>query len=276
MSQQQGLMAGKRGLIMGLANQNSIAWGIAQSLHREGAELAFSYVGEAMAKRVKPLAQSIGAELVFDCDVASDDALDAGFAKVAETWDRLDFVVHAIGFSDKNELRGPYLNTSRANFAMTLDISAYSLVAVAQRAAPLMLEGGSLLTLSYLGAELVIPNYNVMGVAKAALEASTRYLAADLGPSGIRVNAISAGAIRTLAASGIGAFRSMLKWSEHLSPLRQNVSIDEVGDAALYLLSDLSRGVTGVLHYVDAGANLMGMPPLDEAEAMSAVLKEMG
>jgi enoyl-[acyl-carrier protein] reductase I len=263
-----GLMAGKRGLIMGLANDKSLAWGIAQKLHEAGAELAFSYQGEALEKRVRPLAASLGSDFLIDCDVSSMDALDTAFAALAARWPTIDFVVHAIGFSDKNELRGKYLDTSLDNFLMTMNISAYSLVAVAQRAAAMMSakedgSGGSILTLSYYGAEKVIPHYNVMGVAKAALETSVKYLANDLGPANIRVNAISAGPIKTLAASGIGDFRYILKWNELNSPLRRNVTIEDVGGAGLYLLSSLSSGVTGETHHVDAGYHLVGMKQED-------------
>lgn len=254
-----GLMKGKRGLIMGLANDKSLAWGIAQKLHEAGAELAFSYQGEALEKRVRPLAASLGSDFLIDCDVSSMDALDAAFEKLAARWPTIDFVVHAIGFSDKNELRGKYVDTSLDNFLMTMNISAYSLVAVAKRARAMMPNGGSIVTLSYYGAEKVIPHYNVMGVAKAALEASVRYLAADLGEKNIRVNAISAGPIKTLAASGIGDFRYILKWNEANAPLRRNVTQEEVGDSAMYLLSDLSRGVTGEVHHVDSGYHVVGM-----------------
>ena len=258
-----GLMAGKRGLIMGLANDKSLAWGIARRLSEHGAELAFSYQGESLEKRVRPLAASLGSDLLIDCDVSEMGALDAAFAALTERWETLDFVVHAIGFSDKNELRGKYLDTSLENFLMTMNISAYSLVAVARRAAAMMQPGGSILTLSYYGAEKVIPHYNVMGVAKAALETSVKYLANDLGPAGIRINAISAGPIKTLAASGIGDFRYILKWNELNSPLRRNVTIEDVGGAGLYLLSDLASGVTGEIHHVDAGYNVVGMKQED-------------
>ena len=265
-----GLMAGKRGLIMGLANDKSLAWGIARKLAEHGAELAFSYQGDALRKRVEPLAAELGSDFTFDCDVSDMAALDRAFDTLKARWDRLDFVVHAIGFSDKNELRGKYLDTSLENFLMTMNISAYSLVAVAKRAAAMMPPvgedgsgGGSILTLSYYGAEKVVPHYNVMGVAKAALEASVRYLANDLGPDNIRVNAISAGPIKTLAASGIGDFRYILKWNELNSPLRRNVTIEDVGGAALYLLSDLSSGVTGEVHHVDAGYHTVGMKQED-------------
>ena len=256
-------MQGKRGLIMGLANERSLAWGIAQRLAEHGAELAFSYQGEALAKRVGPLAGQLGSSLLIDCDVSSGEAMDAAFAELQAEWGGLDFVVHAIGFSDKNELRGKFVDTSLDNFLMTMNISVYSFVAVAQRAARMMTPGGSILTLTYYGAEKVIPHYNVMGVAKAALEASVKYLAADLGPDGIRVNAISAGPIKTLAASGIGDFRYIMKWNEYNSPLRRNVTIEDVGGAGLYLLSDLASGVTGEIHHVDAGYNVIGMKAED-------------
>ncbi|MFO1255150.1 MAG: enoyl-ACP reductase FabI [Sphingomonadaceae bacterium] len=258
-----GLMQGKRGLIMGLANDKSLAWGIAQKLSEAGAELAFSYQGEVMEKRVRPLAESLGADVLIDCDVSDMAALDAAFAALAAKWPTIDFVVHAIGFSDKNELRGRYYDTSLDNFLMTMNISAYSLVAVTRRAMAMMPDGGSILTLSYYGAEKVVPHYNVMGVAKAALETSVRYLANDLGPRNVRVNAISAGPIRTLAASGIGDFRYVLKWNELNSPLRRNVTIEDVGGSALYFLSDLSSGVTGEVHHVDAGYHLVGMKQED-------------
>jgi len=259
-----GLMAGKRGLIMGLANDKSLAWGIARKLAEHGASLAFSYQGEALAKRVIPLADQLGSDFTFECDVSSMESLDAAFATLKSRWDSLDFVVHAIGYSDKNELRGQYVDTSLDNFLMTMNISAYSLVAITQRAAAMMPEsGGSILTLSYYGAEKVIPHYNVMGVAKAALETSVKYLANDLGSKNIRVNAISAGPIKTLAASGIGDFRYILKWNELNAPLRRNVTIDDVGGAGLYLLSDLASGVTGETHHVDAGYHVIGMKQED-------------
>ncbi len=266
-------MAGKRGLVMGVANERSIAWGIARAVSAQGAELAFTYQGEALAKRVLPLAQSIGANLVVPCDVGDDASIDAAFAAVDKAWGGLDFVVHAIAFSDKEELKGLYLDTTRANFALTLDISCYSFTAVAQRAAPLMRNGGSLLTLTYYGAERVMPHYNVMGVAKAALEASVRYLAADLGARGIRVNAVSAGPIKTLAASGIGDFRYILKWNELNSPLQRNVTIEQVGGAGLYLLSDLSQGVTGEVHHVDSGYHVVGMLNTRAAPAVAELLQ---
>jgi len=258
-----GLMAGKRGLIMGLANDRSLAWGIAQKLHEAGAELAFSYQGEALEKRVRPLAEQLGSDFLIDCDVADMEALDAAFATLAARWPTIDFVVHAIGYSDKNELRGKYVDTSLDNFLMTMNISAFSFVAVTKRARAMMPDGGSVLTLSYYGAEKVVPHYNVMGVAKAALETSVKYLAMDLGPENIRVNAISAGPIKTLAASGIGDFRYILKWNELNSPLRRNVTIEDVGGAGLYLLSDLASGVTGEVHHVDAGYNVIGMKAED-------------
>lgn len=254
-----GLMKGKRGLIMGVANAKSLAWGIAQAVAGAGAELAFSYQGEALEKRVKPLAAEVGSNLVLPCDVGNEKSIDDLFAALKKKWGRLDFVVHAIGYSDKNELRGRYADTSRDNFLMTMDISCYSFTAVAQRAEKLMIEGGSLLTLTYFGAERVMPHYNVMGIAKAALETSVKYLARDLGDHNIRVNAISAGPIKTLAASGIGDFRYILKWNELNSPLRRNVTIEDVGKAGLYFLSDLSTGVTGEIHHVDSGYNIMGM-----------------
>ena len=257
------LMAGKRGLIMGLANDRSLAWGIAQQLAEHGADLAFSYQGEAIERRVRPLAEQLGSSLLVDCDVSDMAALDRTFDELKKSWDRLDFVVHAIGFSDKNELRGGYVDTSLDNFLMTMNISVYSFVAVAQRARPMMPDGGALLTLSYYGAEKVIPHYNVMGVAKSALETSVKYLAADLGRENIRVNAISAGPIKTLAASGIGDFRYIMKWNEYNSPLRRNVTIEDVGGAGLYLLSDLASGVTGEIHHVDAGYNVVGMKAED-------------
>ncbi len=272
MSEKKGIMAGKSGLVMGVANDRSIAWGIAKAVHDQGARLAFTYQGEALEKRVRPLAESLGAPLVLPCDVSSDESLDSVFARLAEVWGKLDFLVHAIAFSDKEELKGKYLDTSRKNFAQTLDISCFSFTAIAQRAASLMPAGGSLLTLSYFGAERVMPHYNVMGVAKAALESSVRYLAADLGPRDIRVNAISAGPIKTLAASGIGDFRHILKWNELNAPLGRNVSIEDVGGAGLYLLSDLARGVTGEIHHVDSGYHLVGMMKTESAGELAAML----
>jgi enoyl-[acyl-carrier protein] reductase I len=258
-----GLMAGKRGLIMGLANDKSLAWGIAQKLGQAGAELAFSYQGDALRKRVGPLAEQVGSDFLIDCDVSNMEALDRTFEEIQRRWETLDFVVHAIGFSDKNELRGKYVDTSLDNFLMSMNISVYSFTAVARRARAMMPNGGSLLTLSYYGAEKVIPHYNVMGLAKSALETSVKYLAMDLGPENIRVNAISAGPIKTLAASGIGDFRYILKWNEYNSPLRRNVTIEDVGGAGLYLLSDLASGVTGEIHHVDAGYNVIGMKAED-------------
>jgi enoyl-[acyl-carrier protein] reductase I len=266
-----GLMMGKRGLIMGLANDRSLAWGIAKQLHEHGAELAFSYQGEAIEKRVRPLAEQLDSDFLIDCDVSDMADLDRAFATLATRWPTIDFVVHAIGFSDKNELRGGYVDTSLDNFLMTMNISVYSFVAVCKRAAAMMAPvdpetgkgGGSLLTLSYYGAEKVIPHYNVMGVAKAALETSVQYLAVDLGRDNIRVNAISAGPIKTLAASGIGDFRLILKWNELNAPLKRNVTIEDVGGAGLYLLSDLASGVTGETHHVDAGYNVIGMKAED-------------
>jgi enoyl-[acyl-carrier protein] reductase I len=258
-----GLMAGKRGLIMGLANDKSLAWGIAQKLAEQGAELAFSYQGEALKKRVGPLASQVGSDFLIECDVSDMADLDRAFADLKARWETIDFVVHAIGFSDKNELRGKYVDTSLDNFLMSMNISAYSFTAVARRARDMMPNGGSLVTLTYYGAEKVIPHYNVMGLAKAALETSVKYLAMDLGPEGIRVNAISAGPIKTLAASGIGDFRYILKWNEYNAPLRRNVTIEDVGGAGLYLLSDLASGVTGEIHHVDAGYNVVGMKAED-------------
>ena len=258
-----GLMQGKRGLIMGLANDKSLAWGIAKKLAEHGAELAFSYQGEALKKRVGPLAEQLHSDFMFECDVSDMEALDRAFDTLKSRWDTIDFVVHAIGFSDKSELRGKYVDTSLDNFLMTMNISAYSLVAVTKRAAEMMPDGGSIVTLTYYGAEKVIPHYNVMGVAKAALETSVRYLANDLGPQNIRVNAISAGPVRTLAASGIGDFRYILKWNELNSPLRRNTTIEDVGGSGLYFLSDLSSGVTGETHHVDAGYHVVGMKQED-------------
>jgi enoyl-[acyl-carrier protein] reductase I len=255
------LMQGKRGLVMGVANNHSIAWGIARMLAAHGAEIAFTYQGDAQAKRLRPLAQSIGSQVILPADVENDEQLDAVFERLATHWGKIDFLVHAIAFSDKEELKGRYVDTSRANFRRSLDISCYSFTAVAQRAARMMPDGGSLLTLSYLGAQRVTPNYNVMGVAKAALEASVRYLAADLGSDGIRVNAISAGPMRTLAGSAVGDARTMFKWNKAQAPLKFNITLDQVGGAATYLLSDLSGGVTGEIHYVDAGYNIVGVPP---------------
>lgn len=254
------LMAGRKGLIMGVANDHSIAWGIARVLHRHGAQLAFTYQGERLESRVRPLAQSVGARIIVPCDVEDEASMDAVFDALKREWGGVDFVVHAIAYSDKEELKGRYLDTSRANFSRTLDVSCYSFTAIARRAQPLMTEGGSLLTLTFAGAERVMPNYNVMGVAKAALEASVRYLATDLGPLGIRVNAISAGPVRTLAGSAIGAARDILKWSRQHSPLKRNVPLDDLGGSALYFLSDLSASVTGEIHHVDSGYHAIGMP----------------
>ena len=259
-------MQGKRGLIMGVANDRSLAWGIARAVAAQGGELAFSYQGEAREKRVRPLADSIGSKLVLPCDVTDDASMDATFNALEAAWGSLDFVVHAIGYANKDYLRGRYLDTPRDVFLQALDISCYSFAAVAQRASALMKNGGSLLTLTYLGAERVTPHYNVMGVAKAALEASVRYMAADVGGRGIRVNAISAGPIKTLAASGIGDFRYILKWNQLNSPLQRNVTIEEVGGSGLYLLSDLSAGVTGEVHHVDSGYHIVGMKGLDSPD----------
>ncbi len=256
-----GFMAGKRGLIMGVANDHSIAWGIAQMLSSQGAELAFTYQGDAQAKRLKPLAESIGSKIILPGDVEKDSDLDAVFAHIEKEWGSLDFLVHAIAFSDAKELKGRYVDTTRANFLKSLDISCYSFTAVARRAASLMTKGGAMVTLTYLGAQRVMPNYNVMGVAKAALEASVRYLAADLGRDEIRVNAISAGPMRTLAGSAVGDARMVFKWNRSHAPLKRSVELNHVGGAALYLLSDLSGGVTGEVHFVDAGFNVVGMPP---------------
>jgi enoyl-[acyl-carrier protein] reductase I len=268
----QGLMAGKRGLIMGVANNRSIAYGIAKACAGQGAELALTYQGEAFKKRVEPLAQELGAEVVGHCDVTEPETLDAVFASVEKLWGKLDFVVHAIAFSDKEELDGRYVDTSRANFQRTMEISVFSFTDVAKRAEALMPDGGSLLTLTYYGAEKVMPHYNVMGVAKAALEASVRYLAVDLGGKNIRVNAISAGPIKTLAASGIGDFRYILRWNEYNAPLKRTVTPEEVGDSGLYFLSDLSRGVTGEVHHVDSGYHVVGMKAVDAPDI--SVVKE--
>ncbi len=257
------LMAGKRGLIMGVANNRSIAWGIAKACAEAGAEIALTYQGDAFRKRVQPLATELGAMIAGDCDVSDPASIDAAFAEIEKSWGKLDFLVHAIAFSDKDELTGRYVDTSSNNFRDTMNISVYSLTALAQRAEKMMPDGGSIITLTYYGAEKVMPHYNVMGIAKAALEASVKYLAVDLGPKNIRVNAISAGPIKTLAASGIGDFRYILKWNEYNSPLRRTVNINEVGDAALYLLSDLSRAVTGEIHHVDSGYHTVGMKAPD-------------
>jgi enoyl-[acyl-carrier protein] reductase I len=270
MARQGGLLAGKRGLIFGLANNHSIAWGIAKACAGEGAQLALTYQGDQLRKRVEPLAAEIGAEVAGHCDVTDAATIDAVFAKVASLWDRLDFVVHAIGFSDRRQLTGRYVDLTEDNCTMTMQISCYSLTAIAQRAEKLMSDGGSIVTLTYYGAEKVMPHYNVMGVAKAALEASVRYLAADLGKQKIRVNAISAGPIKTLAASGIDDFRYILKWNEYNAPLRRTVTPDEVGDTALYLVSDLSRSVTGEVLHVDAGYHVVGMKAVDAPDMSPA------
>jgi enoyl-[acyl-carrier protein] reductase I len=264
MSETAQLMAGKRGLIMGVANKNSIAWGIAQACADAGAEIAFTYQGDALKKRVIPLAESIGSDIILPCDVTDAASIDQVFTDLEAKWGKFDFLVHAIAYADKNELRGRYVDTSPENFQNSLNISCYSLTAITQRAEKLMPDGGSIITLSYYGAQSVLPHYNVMGVAKAALEASVRYLANDLGPKNIRVNTISAGPIKTLAASGIGDMRMMLQWNQDNSPLRRNVSKEDVGKSALYFLSDLSSGVTGETHYVDGGYNIMGMKAVDD------------
>jgi|TARA_Y100000739_G_scaffold51857_1_gene41284 enoyl-[acyl-carrier protein] reductase I len=257
------VMAGKRGLIMGVANERSIAWGIAKTAAEHGAELAFTYQGDALLKRLEPLAQSVGSDTIMQCDVTEDRSIEEAFALIRKKWGKLDFLVHAIAYSDKEELKGEYVNTTRDNFLRTLDISCYSFTSVAKHAADLMENGGSLLTLSYYGSERVMPHYNVMGVAKAALEASVRYLAVDLGGQGIRVNGLSAGPMKTLAASGIGDFRYILKWNQYNSPLKRNVTLDDVGGAAMYLLSDLASGVSGEIHHVDCGYNIVGMKAVD-------------
>ena len=257
------LMSGKKGLVMGVANDRSIAWGIAKAAHDQGAELAFTYQGDALLKRVAPLAASVGSDLVLPCDVTDMASVDAVFDAIAGKWGKLDFVIHAIAYSDKEELKGGYIDTTLDNFLKTMNISCYSFTAVAQRARKLMTDGGSLITLTYFGAERVMPHYNVMGVAKAALEASVRYLAEDLGKEGIRVNSLSAGPMKTLAASGIGDFRYILKWNEYNSPLRRNVTLEDVGGAGLYLISDMASGVTGETHHVDCGYNIVGMKAVD-------------
>ncbi len=271
MGERAGLMQGKRGLVMGVANKMSIAWAIAEACAAEGAELAFTFQGEALEKRVRPLAASVGAKLVEPCDVTDAASMDATFAAVEKEWGRLDFLLHAIAFSDKSELTGRYVDTSAANFALSMNVSCYSFTALAQRAEKLMPAGGAMLTLTYYGAEKVMPHYNVMGVAKAALETSVRYMAMDLGPKNIRVNALSAGPMKTLAASGIGDFRYILKWNELNSPLRRNVSQEDVGRAGLYLLSDLSSGVTGEVHHVDCGYHVVGMKAEDAPDIDVAV-----
>ncbi len=269
MAAQAGLMAGKRGLVMGVANDRSIAWGIARAVAEQGAELAFTFQSEALERRVRPLAESVGASLVLPCDVTEEDSLDETFSALGRTWGSLDFVVHAIAYADKEELKGKYLQTSKDNFVRSMLISCYSFTDVCRRATALMNDGGSLLTLTYYGAERVMPHYNVMGVAKAALEASVKYLAVDLGDRGIRVNAISAGPIKTLAASGIGDFRYILKWNADNAPLRRNVTTGEVGGAGLYLLSDLSTGVTGEVHHVDSGYHVVGMKAIDAPDLIA-------
>jgi enoyl-[acyl-carrier protein] reductase I len=266
------LMAGKKGLVMGVANERSIAWGIAKACHEQGAKVAFTFQGEALEKRVRPLANSIGAEIIVPCDVTNAASIDATFAELEKKWGGIDFLVHAIAFSNKDELRGRYLDTSPENFQLTMNVSCYSLTAVAQRAVPLMKNGGSLLTLTYYGAERVIPHYNVMGVAKAALEASVRYLAADLGEQKIRVNAISAGPIKTLAFAGINDGRYILKWNELNSPLKRNITAEEVGNAALYLLSDLGTGMTGEIMHVDGGYHVVGMIKTSSAKQIAELL----
>ncbi|HAH10491.1 MAG TPA: enoyl-[acyl-carrier-protein] reductase FabI [Alphaproteobacteria bacterium] len=268
------LMQGKRGLIMGVANDRSIAWGIAKACHAAGAEIALTYQGDALKKRVLPLAEELGVKNLYQCDVTDMGSLDQVFEGLRRDWGQLDFVVHAIAFSDKDQLKGRYVDTTLDNFLMSMNISCYSFTAVAQRAEKLMTQGGSMLTLTYFGAEKVMPHYNVMGVAKAALEASVRYLAEDLGRQGIRVNAISAGPIKTLAAAGIGDFRFILKWNEYNAPLRRNVTIEEVGNAGLYLLSDLGRAVTGEVHHVDGGYHAVGMLATDRAKQSAALLSE--
>jgi enoyl-[acyl-carrier protein] reductase I len=258
-----GIMHGKRGIVMGVANDRSIAWGIAAAAAKQGAELAFTYQGEALEKRVRPLAESVGSNIIIPCDVSNDKAIDETFDTLKESWETIDFIVHAIAYSDKEELKGEYLDTSRENFFKTMDISVYSFTAVARRAAAMMPNGGSMITLTYYGAEKVMPHYNVMGIAKAALESSVRYLAADLGNNKIRVNSLSAGPIKTLAASGIGDFRYILKWNQYNSPLRRNVTLEDVGGSGVYLLSDLSTGVTGENHHVDCGYHVVGMKAID-------------
>lgn len=263
MTEARALMQGKRGLVMGVANERSLAWGIAKAVAAQGAELAFTYQGEALGKRVRPLAQSVGSDFVLECDVTNEASLDAVFAALGQRWGRLDFAVHAIAFADPSELKGRYVDTKRENFLKSLDISCFSFTDLARRASAMMDTGGALLTLTYLGAERVMPHYNLMGVAKAALEASVQYLAVDLGGQNIRVNAISAGPIKTLAASGIGDFRYILKWNQYNSPLKRNVTIEDVGGAGLYLLSDLGSGVTGEVHHVDCGYHVVGMKAVD-------------
>ena len=268
-----GIMNGKRGIVMGVANERSIAWGIAEAVAKQGAEIAFTYQGDALEKRVRPLAEKVGSNIIIPCDVSSDEAIEETFKLLKEKWDTIDFIVHAIAYSDKEELKGEYVDTTRENFYKTMDISVYSFTAIAQRAAKMMPNGGSMITLTYYGAEKVMPHYNVMGVAKAALESSVRYLAADLGSDKIRVNSLSAGPIKTLAASGIGDFRYILKWNQYNSPLRRNVTLNDVGGCGVYLLSDLSAGVTGETHHVDCGYHVVGMKAID-APDMSPEKKE--
>ena len=268
-----GIMNGKRGIVMGVANDRSIAWGIAEAVAKQGAEIAFTYQGDALEKRVRPLAEKVGSNIIIPCDVSSDEAIEETFKLLKEKWDTIDFIVHAIAYSDKEELKGEYVDTTRENFYKTMDISVYSFTAIAQRAARMMPNGGSMITLTYYGAEKVMPHYNVMGVAKAALESSVRYLAADLGSDKIRVNSLSAGPIKTLAASGIGDFRYILKWNQYNSPLRRNVTLNDVGGCGVYLLSDLSAGVTGENHHVDCGYHVVGMKAID-APDMSPEKKE--
>ena len=268
-----GIMNGKRGIVMGVANDRSIAWGIAEAVAKQGAEIAFTYQGDALEKRVRPLAEKVGSTIIIPCDVSSDEAIEETFKLLKEKWDTIDFIVHAIAYSDKEELKGEYVDTTRENFYKTMDISVYSFTAIAQRAARMMPNGGSMITLTYYGAEKVMPHYNVMGVAKAALESSVRYLAADLGNDKIRVNSLSAGPIKTLAASGIGDFRYILKWNQYNSPLRRNVTLNDVGGCGVYLLSDLSAGVTGETHHVDCGYHVVGMKAID-APDMSPEKKE--
>ncbi len=268
-----GIMNGKRGIVMGVANDRSIAWGIAEAVAKQGAEIAFTYQGDALEKRVRPLAKKVGSNIIIPCDVSSDEAIEETFKLLKEKWDTIDFIVHAIAYSDKEELKGEYVDTTRENFYKTMDISVYSFTAIAQRAAKMMPNGGSMITLTYYGAEKVMPHYNVMGVAKAALESSVRYLAADLGSDKIRVNSLSAGPIKTLAASGIGDFRYILKWNQYNSPLRRNVTLNDVGGCGVYLLSDLSGGVTGETHHVDCGYHVVGMKAID-APDMSPEKKE--
>ena len=268
-----GIMNGKRGIVIGVANDRSIAWGIAEAVAKQGAEIAFTYQGDALEKRVRPLAEKVGSNIIIPCDVSSDEEIEETFKLLKEKWDTIDFIVHAIAYSDKEELKGEYVDTTRENFYKTMDISVYSFTAIAQRAAKMMPNGGSMITLTYYGAEKVMPHYNVMGVAKAALESSVRYLAADLGSDKIRVNSLSAGPIKTLAASGIGDFRYILKWNQYNSPLRRNVTLNDVGGCGVYLLSDLSAGVTGETHHVDCGYHVVGMKAID-APDMSPEKKE--